>query len=897
MTHNISVAEIRLILTAHLQFYLRHPLLIGLFIIGLSAGTALITAIQGLNSEAGNRYQFSTALIETRISHLIKPNIGEERLDGGLWLALRQAGIDTAQPVLEGRIRLYPSQKPLANQGLLGNEKSVANKNLQTQTLLIRGVNSLQWLNTRNDSGLSLTAETTQVVTSQSLALTTLLLDRKVAQRLNLEAEGEKEQPLISRLIPNEPVNKTALQSNIKSSDLKLPDIKLQTLQDLGPWAIMDIALADQLLGAGGQLSYIELSLTFPSTTGAASNHYQPSVEQIKQIIGDQARLIAVEAQEFDTLASAFFFNLSALAMLGYVVGAFLSYNAIRLALNARKTLLSQMLQLGCRQSHALIALIIELSLLSLLTALIGSVLGYLIANVLVFDVNTTLIGLYDLDRALVVHWQWRNLLIGFGLNISALILLLLTQFSQQKRLNQLARLQLPTIGLVLLLIALLFFQAQTPFQAIALCASILMLFILLTPLVLKTLVNASPSLKHPLWQWLRADTQQHINEVSVAIIAILTAIGAAIGMQVMVGSFSTALSMHLEQRLSADFYIQPDKPTEQLRLQLQQMDTVARVGVYRKSIATLTKITEKNRNAIEEKTSSLRSKRTVNPTTAELVSYGPNAKHFQHLRLTDSLERDKRQVREDQITQGHCLANEPTKLKYGFALGETIQLQQHNTHFSCRVSGFYYDYGSQQITIVVAEPVHKTTGMNAKTRGFSVTKQTGINSNQLFHQLKSQLNLPTEQIVENARFKQLANKLFEKTFAVTHVLNGFIIFIALVGIWVSFLSLSEQQLSQLALLQTLGITRASLLGAKLVQSGLLITATLLIAIPLGLMLGYILLKFIMPIAFGWSMPMVVNTSSLITLLFWVFLAAISVAFIPLLKLVRQSPADHLAKQ
>ncbi|MBY0418768.1 MAG: hypothetical protein K2W88_12010, partial [Pararheinheimera sp.] len=94
MTH-----EIKLILTTHLGFYRKHPWLMALFLLGFSLGSALLTAITGLNQEAKTRYQHSSALLTTPVTHLVMPLTGKQYIDGHLWLTLRrQPGID-AQPV------------------------------------------------------------------------------------------------------------------------------------------------------------------------------------------------------------------------------------------------------------------------------------------------------------------------------------------------------------------------------------------------------------------------------------------------------------------------------------------------------------------------------------------------------------------------------------------------------------------------------------------------------------------------------------------------------------------------------------------------------------------------------------------------------------------------------
>jgi hypothetical protein len=115
--------EIKLILATHLSYFRRHPWLLLLFIVGLSLGSALLTAIAGLNQEAKNRHQKTSALIDATVTHLVKPPIGQDYLDGKLWLTLRQQGFTNAQPVLRGRLKLASGK-----------------------TLYLQGVDSLIWL-------------------------------------------------------------------------------------------------------------------------------------------------------------------------------------------------------------------------------------------------------------------------------------------------------------------------------------------------------------------------------------------------------------------------------------------------------------------------------------------------------------------------------------------------------------------------------------------------------------------------------------------------------------------------------------------------------------------------------------------------------------------------------
>ncbi|MFT5996486.1 MAG: putative ABC transport system permease protein, partial [Glaciecola sp.] len=98
------MAELKLILFTYYQFYRRHVGLLLLFFVGFSLGAALLTAIQGLNLEAGKRYQQTTALIQNPVTHFVRPVLGQSKLPQVIWSNLREQGFDQAQPVLEGVI-------------------------------------------------------------------------------------------------------------------------------------------------------------------------------------------------------------------------------------------------------------------------------------------------------------------------------------------------------------------------------------------------------------------------------------------------------------------------------------------------------------------------------------------------------------------------------------------------------------------------------------------------------------------------------------------------------------------------------------------------------------------------------------------------------------------------
>ncbi|MFQ3195234.1 MAG: putative ABC transport system permease protein [Colwellia sp.] len=786
--------EIKLILATHLAFYRRHPWLMALFFLGFSLGSALLTAISGLNQEANTRYQHSSALINNPVTHLIKPLTGKYYIDGNLWLTLRQHGFINTQPVLRGRLK--------TNNG---------------QTLAIQGVDTLLWLNRTQYQQSDANADKTP----QRFSLSTLLVDSQFTKRLFKKADN--------------PVS-FSLQNGQQQPEVVLAD-------DIGLWAITDIANADYLLEAKGQLSFIELS-----------HVTEQQLTKIEQLIAGQAQLIEAKQQSFDVLSKAFFFNLTALAMLGYIVAAFLSFNAIKLTLTARQKLLEQMQLLGCIKLSIQLSLVIELIIVSICTALLGTLGGYVIANALVLDVNRTLVGLYQLDKALVINWQWSNVLLGFILNISALAVILLAQAKQVAQKSQLMFYTLLVSTLVA--VAGLLYYATNEYQALLLCFALLMLFILIVPKALSGLVSLPFVISNPLTQWLHADTRHHVKDLHIAIIAILVALGSAIGMQIMVKSFSHTLNAHLEKQLSADIYLRSDKLDNSLRQTLSNLPEVEKLSVY------------------------IESDGSVNNIPTNLASFGETSAHYQHISLTSGLA-----ISEDNFTNKGCLANEQSKIKFGFSLNDIAVFDQNSNTYTCRITGFFYDYGNPRILLLTLEERQKTSRLNRDFFGYSIRLKNSTSVAIFSERLINEFQQDSTKILPNKRFKEIANALFEDTFVVTKALNGFILAIALLSLCTSLLSLSVNQLKQLTILRNLGVTQQQLLFMKLLQTIGVVLFTALFAIPLGFALGFALLKFVMPIAFGWTIHFSLDLSSLLVTCLTLMGVSVLCAYLPIRKL------------
>ncbi|MBC2807066.1 ABC transporter permease, partial (plasmid) [Rhizobium ruizarguesonis] len=126
----------------------------------------------------------------------------------------------------------------------------------------------------------------------------------------------------------------------------------------------------------------------------------------------DQAGLTIREPAEQPDVArltDSFHLNLTAFGFLSFIVGLFIVYSATGLTFEQRRGTFRTLRSLGVSLRALTTMLLIELSRLALIAGLIGVILGYVIAWLLMPGVAATLRGLYgaDVSGSLSIRPEW----------------------------------------------------------------------------------------------------------------------------------------------------------------------------------------------------------------------------------------------------------------------------------------------------------------------------------------------------------------------------------------------------------------------------------------------------------------------------------------------------------
>ncbi|MBT0027952.1 ABC transporter permease [Vibrio alginolyticus] len=825
----------RLALNLFAAHYRQAPLQATAILIGIVLAVTLFVAVQAINLNAKRSYAESTEQLSAQAQNLIIPPAGLNYLSESLYFALRQNGLSAALPVIEGRVRDEQGRR----WSVQGSELIAA--------ISSRSRYSANGKSSENQPNVSLF--------DSALPLPELLAGKPIvmmsqSQHQNL---GEVE---------------TLTLDDIPTQVLVLPDE-----WQLGSRMLMDIGFAQQLLNKQGQLSYIAV---FHS--GDKGN--KGTQTKWKKLIGEQGQWISNnQSTDLGSLTDSFHLNLTAMSLLAFLVGLFIAYNGVKYSLLKRNRLLVQIQQAGVAPSIVLSALLVELTILVTIGASLGFVLGMQLSHWLHPTVALTLEQLYG-ATLLPGTWQWQWWAQALLLTLAATLLACWQHFKQRVRQPLSSHggfyqapeasneNQLFVIGAALTTLALAGLWLSEHHRFTMAWLGVLVVSIpLYLPKTLSVLANwCEKRTNSGLMQYLFAELRELISPLSLAMMALLLAVTANMGMNKLVGSFESTLKQWLEQRLHADIYVSPAQgkiaDVERALGQFDKVETVYKQYYVDDNLQGLPILLgTKDKDTLEQ--------------TMVFKS-----------RLENFWSR---------FYQGELVAiSEPTAVKLGLSLGSELTLDAVPNK-NLLVGAVFHDYGSPNGEVLLAPKLWQESGFTdlPTSLGIKVSGDPQI----VYEQLREQLNLHPSQLYDQAQIKSIALDIFSQTFAITRALNGVTLMVAVIGLFSACFMLLDARKAAIARLYALGVSRRKLMTMVVGQIVALVSFTLVIALPLGAMVGYVLTDIVTLRAFGWSLNYLWNWSDALSIAAITILVAVIATLIPLWRLVSKPVVSSLQSE
>ena len=131
---------------------------------------------------------------------------------------------------------------------------------------------------------------------------------------------------------------------------------------------------------------------------------------------------------------------------------------------------------------------------------------------------------------------------------------------------------------------------------------------------------------------------------------------------------------------------------------------------------------------------------------------------------------------------------------------------------------------------------------------------------------------------------------LLARTFIITEVLYWLAVGVAIIGILGAMLALQLERGRELAVLRAIGMTPGQLGTMVMVQTGFMGLLSGLAAIPLGLLMAWVLIDVINRRSFGWQMDIMVSPEVLGTALVLSVSAAVIAGIFPAYRAASSQP-------
>jgi putative ABC transport system permease protein len=245
----------------------------------------------------------------------------------------------------------------------------------------------------------------------------------------------------------------------------------------------------------------------------------------------------------------------------------------------------------------------------------------------------------------------------------------------------------------------------------------------------------------------------------------------------------------------------------------------------------------------------------------------------------------------------GAVLISEPLAYRSGLGVGDSLELRTDKGLHSFPIAGVYYDYTSDRGVIRLRYDIYRANWDDAALSSLALYAAPGVDVDELVGRLRAAAGDADVVVGSNRSLREGTLEIFDRTFAITAVLQLLATVVAFIGVLSALMALQLERARELAMLRANGLTPAQLWGLVLTQTGLMGLTAGLLATPLGLVLALVLIYVINRRSFGWTLNLSLDPALFLQALLVALVAAILAGIYPALKMSRTSPAMALREE
>jgi len=829
-----------LILAAHVTQW---PLRTFLTVIGVALGVSASVAVRTANVDVLR--SFEQAVLTVAGPTTLEISGGEPGLDERLITTVRDVpGVTSASPViLQMAVRMGEGQ--------------------HGQAVQVLGLDLLAEVRSR---GFHLSHQPTESQLEAVLDPEAVLLGRTLASEWKLSVGDRVDLQFGSRRVSCRVMGILEDASDRTSSWDRL--------------AVMDIAAAQVTFGMVGRLDRIDLITT-------AERPVEEVAQGVRAVVPPHVLVErpASRTRQVEQMIRAFRLNLTVLSWVGLLVGMFLIYNTMALAVAQRRREIGIYRAIGMTQSRVAGLFLAEAGLFGLLGGVVGSGAGMLLAQKLIALLSRTISDLYvpvgmGEGGLLGTSWFWEisfeGILIGCCVSMigaigpsvdasrTATVRALAPgdyEASRQLRVGVLG-----VIGAGLVVMAGLLSLAG-PVDGVPVWGYLATLCLLaglscLAPICVtgwrsrNRRESRRPGMQGVIREIAVDHASRNPGRNGVTVSALMVGLAIMIGVLVMVRSFRHTVEVWVTDTVIADMVVAPSMwlrgteagsvgrslPPAWLAM-LSSVPGVAAVDTYRDVRV------EVNGQRVAIVSRDLR-------LHAQLSRY--------LVRQGDSSE----QLNRAEETGG-LLISEILASRFGLREGESLEIMTPQGAKRFPVVAVFYDYATDGGKILMDRQLYQSLWHDELVTVFPVYLAAGADVDQVRHKISSTLNeannggLPPL-VISNVELRKEILEIFDRTFLLTYVLEAIAVIIAMLGIVNTLVTSVLERRREFATLRAIGGSADQIRQLVLWEAAYLGLVGIALGLIGGGLLSLLLIKVINKQSFGWTIQMIVPVGALI---------------------------------
>lgn len=612
--------------------------------------------------------------------------------------------------------------------------------------------------------------------------------------------------------------------------------------------AVMDIAAAQSRFGKLGRITRIDLRLAAGVTPEAARSALQALLPAGVLIEAPQAA-----QDQAANLSRAYRVNLTLLAAIALLTGGFLVFSAQALSVVRRRTEFAFLRTLGLARRSLFAWLLVEGALIGLAGGVAGAILGHGLAWAALALLGGDLGAGYFSGLTPSLHFDPSMTMVYIALGVLAgiagawLPAREAATVSPAQALKAGAEAALPGgrrhswLGLTLLA-AGLGACALPPINGLPLggylaVACLLAGSVMLLPLLAAAIAGRLPS-RGPVPARLAAARLGAAPGHAVAAAAgVLVSAALAVAMAIMVASFRDSVDQWLNQLLPADLYLYAGRAQSGGHLdETLQAGIAAVAGVGRSDFTRY---------------DSLRLGGGAAPVA--LIARPLSADGHELPLVGAALP----------VAPPAIWISEAMTDIYGWQPGQQVALPLAGRRVAAHVAGVWRDYARQTGAITIDLGDYRRLTGDRLANDAAIHLAPGASADRVAAALAAMAGPGVLEVARPGAIRATSLAIFDRTFAVTYLLEAVAVVIGLAGVAASFAALAAARRHEFGMLRHLGLTRRQI-GWMLAQEGALAAGVGVIAgLLAGAAIALVLIEVVNRQSFHWSMDLHVPTLAL----------------------------------